>query len=294
MSLASMTGFARAAGTWDDLAWAWEVKSVNGRGLDARIRTPSGFDGLEQPARAAVQKRFARGTVHVGLQTRREAEGDPPPRIDLDRIRDLVAQLQPLTAQGVLTAPTADGLLGVRGVVTTASAELDDDAVAARDAALLTGLEEALDGLVEARAGEGAALLAVLAGVVDRIDALRAAAAENAEAQPEAIRARIAAQLAELAGEGMPDERAAQEAAVLTLKADVREELDRLAAHVAQARELFAAGKPVGRKLDFLAQEFMREANTLCAKSASVALTRIGLDLKEAVDQLREQVQNVE
>jgi uncharacterized protein (TIGR00255 family) len=290
-----MTGFGRAEGAAGAWSWAVEARSVNGRNLDVKLRGPAGFESLEKGARDAAQARFSRGQVTVGVQARR-AGGEGAARINTEVLDRYLAAGEPYLLRGQALTPNLDGLLALRGVI-----ELDGEAAddpQARDqvlAAVAASIEQAFDGLLASRRGEGAALGPVLNGLVDRI-AERAAAAEvEARTHPALIRERFERRMAELLGEGGLDpDRIAAEAAVMAGRADVREELDRLAAHVAAARGLLSAGGPAGRKLDFLMQEFMREANTLCSKSASSALTAIGLDLKALIEQLREQVQNVE
>ena len=293
MALSGMTGFARregAAGAW---TWAVEARSVNGRNLEARFRGPPGFDGLERAARDAAQTRFQRGQITIGLQARR-AEAAGAVRINREVLERYLALADELTGKGHALTPSADGLMGLRGVLETAEAEEAPELRAEIEAAMAKSLAEALDGLKISRQAEGASLGVVLAGLVERIEALsRDAEAEAAEQGP-AIRDRFARRLAELLGDAAPAERILQEAAVLAVKADVREELDRLASHIAAARSLMVDDAAAGRRLDFLTQEFMREANTLCSKSATTALTRTGLALKAAIDQFREQVQNVE
>jgi uncharacterized protein (TIGR00255 family) len=293
--LSGMTGFCRRDGAL--LAWTWsvEARSVNGRNLEARFRGPPGFDSLERAARDAAQTRFQRGQITIGLQAKRVG-GAGKARIDLAEIERLVALSRPYVAKGEVAPPRFDGLLLVPGVALTDDEADDVEARTALEAAMALTIGEALDGLKAARDEEGAALAAVLAGLVDRIEALRTGAEGLAAAQGPALKDRYTRRIAELAGEGAAnlEERIVQEAAMLAMKADVREELDRLSAHVAGARTLLADGKGAGRRLDFLAQEFMREANTLCSKSASSALTGTGLDLKAAIEQFREQIQNVE
>jgi uncharacterized protein (TIGR00255 family) len=295
MSLASMTGYARAAGTVGAVAWVWEARSVNGRSLDVRLRLPPGLDALEAVARSETAARFKRGNVTLSLQLARAGQG-PSFRLNreaLDQMLAIVAELR--DAPG--TAPARlDGLLALPGIVERIEAEDDEAALAARDAALKAGMLSALDGLAAARAAEGARLRQILEVHIDEIAGLTARAGEAAALQPAALHARLDSQVRDLvaAVPALSPERLAQEVALLVAKADVREELDRLGAHVGAARELLALGREAGRKLDFLAQEFNREANTLCSKSADVPLTRIGLDLKAAIDRLREQVQNVE
>ena len=293
LSLSSMTGFARAEGSAGDWTWAIEARSVNGRNLEVRFRGPSGFDNLERVAREAAQARFRRGQISVSLQARR-AEGACAIRINQEQLDRYLALAEALAKSGRAWLPSPDGLLGLRGVVEAAEIDDDTDARAALESAVGESLTQAFDALKASRQAEGAALAAVLGGLVDRIEALTGEAGTEAATQGPAIRDRFARRLSELLGEAAPADRVMQEAAVMAVKADVREELDRLAGHVSAARSLLADGAGVGRRLDFLTQEFMREANTLCSKSATTGLTRTGLALKAAIDQLREQVQNVE
>lgn len=291
-TLSGMTGFGRADGALGDWSWTVEARSVNGRGLEVRFRGPPGFDELERLAKAAAQARLTRGQVTLGVQAKR-AESAAAVRVNeavLARYLDLAARLG---AQGA-APPAADGLLALRGVLELPEDEDDAEVRAAVQAAIAASIDQALDALQAARRREGDQLRPVIAAFIDRIEALTAAAEDQAAAQTDAIRDRFARRLTELAPDapGLED-RIFLEAAALATKADVREELDRLAAHVASARALLQQ-PPAGRKLDFLMQEFMREANTLCSKSATTALTGIGLDLKAVIEQLREQVQNVE
>ncbi|MES2860715.1 MAG: YicC/YloC family endoribonuclease [Pseudomonadota bacterium] len=291
-ALSGMTGFGRADGALDGWTWAVEARSVNGRNLEVRFRGPNGFDNLERLAKAAGQARLARGQVTLNVQARR-AEGGPTLKVNeavLARYLQLANQL----AEEGATPPSADGLLGLRGVL-DADDEIDDpEARAPVEAAMTATIEQALDALKISREREGSQLLPVIQDFVARIEALVASAETEAVVQTEAVRERFARRMAELAPDapGLQD-RIVLEAAALATKADVREELDRLTAHVASARALLQQ-PPAGRKLDFLMQEFMREANTLCSKSATTALTAVGLDLKAVIEQLREQVQNVE
>ena len=297
--IASMTGYARAQGSDDRRRWVWEARSVNGRNLEIRCRVPPGFDRLENPARAAVGGRVKRGNVSLTLTISSERQAKP-----LSINRALLAELATLVDEVRKTTgaapPSADGLLRVRGVIEEEDgAEDSEETLIVLDKALQATLDEALKGLVASRAAEGKALAKVIDGHVAEIEALCVRATERALAQIGTVRARFEAQLAELLGRvpALSEERFAQEVALLVGKADVREELDRLTAHIAQARTLLAdarADNPVGRKFDFLCQEFNREANTLCSKSADIELTRIGIDLKGAVERMREQVQNVE
>ena len=290
--LSGMTGFARVDGQSPGWTWTWEARSVNGKGLEARFRLPNGFERLELKARELAKARFARGNVNATLNLRRESEAGMV-RIDMARLRTLLDQAAPLLESGAVGRPTLDGMLALPGMLDTDQAESNSD-TAMLDKALLASLGETLDGLQAARREEGAALAQVLAGHVDEISRLTDEAACHASTRTDAIRDRLAAKFAELLPEGLPEDRLATEAAMLAMKMDVREELDRLLAHIISARDLLAAGSPVGRKLDFLSQEFNREANTLCSKSSDSSLTAIGLSLKNTVDQFREQIQNVE
>jgi uncharacterized protein (TIGR00255 family) len=289
-----MTGFGRAEGVHEGLRWAWEARSVNSRGLDLRMRLPHGLDALEPAARKVVQSRFTRGSVNLTLQTRSE-ETASQVRVNHELVRAYLAAMEPYGLDGVADRPRVDSLFLLPGVLAGAAREPDAEARAALEAALLAGLDMALRELHASRTEEGAANAAALFSILDQIGSLTTAAAEVGSLQPERIRARLEESLRDLLGDARVDEgRFAQEAAILAGKADVREELDRLAAHVDAARGLLAEGSPAGRKLDFLAQEFNREANTLCSKSVDLELTRIGLELKAAIEQLREQIQNVE
>jgi len=293
LKLSSMTGFARAEGAAGAWSWAVEARSVNGRNLEVRFRGPPGFDGLERIAREAAQARFQRGQVNVSVTARR-AETAGAVRINREVLERYLLLADELTGKGHALTPSADGLLGLRGVLEAGEAEEAPEARAAAEAAMAKSLATALDGLKTSRMAEGASLGTVLSGLVDQIETLCVEAETEAAAQGPALKDRLAKRLAELLGEAAPADRIVQEAAVMATKADVREELDRLGSHVAAARALMAEDAAAGRRLDFLTQEFMREANTLCSKSATTGLTRVGLALKAAVDQFREQVQNVE
>ena len=293
MAISGMTGFGRAEGALGAWTWAAEARSVNGRNLEVRFRGPPGVDSLERAAREGAQTRFQRGQVTVGVQARR-AEGASAVRVNLDQIERYLEAGRELVKAGRVKPPRLDGLLALRGVVEADDGEPDREAMAALEAAMAASIGAALDGLLAARRQEGSQLEPVLAGQLHRIAELTGRAAEQAAGQPAAIKARFEARLKELAGEAASEERIVQEAAAMAVKADVREELDRLAGHVEAARSLLATDGAVGRRLDFLTQEFMREANTLCSKSALSALTTTGLDLKATIEQFREQVQNVE
>jgi uncharacterized protein (TIGR00255 family) len=290
-----MTGFSRAIGHDDDCRWAWELKSVNAKGLDIRLRTPSGFDAVERAVRDALAKRFKRGAFNAALTVTR-LDGQSETRIN----RVLLDQLVALSKEYGVGTPDIGSLLGVRGVIEQVEHEDDDAALKARGENFLSSFSEALDSLTTMRAGEGGHLETVLRERLSEIETLVVEAEQTAAARPDAIKARVRDQVASIL-EAAPDEfdeqlerRLAQELAVLATKADICEELDRLKAHVAAARALLAENEATGRKLDFLCQEFNREANTLCSKSGDAGLTRIGLAMKATVEQFREQVQNVE
>lgn len=293
--LQSMTGFARASRELEAASVAWEIKSVNGRSLEARFRLPQGFERIEQGARQRLQKRFARGNLQISL-TVNQTGAERRPVVDEAFLKDLAGLAARLTEQFGVAPASADGLLALRGVLDFPEPGESDEAREALDAAIFDAFEEALTALEDARRTEGAALGALLLEHVARIEALTARAEADPSRTPDMIRARLKEQVSRLmeATSGLDEARLHMEAAVLATKADIREELDRLTTHVASARALVAAGGAVGRKLDFLGQEFNREANTLCSKSNAASVTAIGLDLKAVVDQFREQVQNLE
>ena len=297
MPLSSMTGFARSEGQRDPYAWTWEVKSVNGRGLDARCRLTPGFESLDQAVRERVNKRFKRGNVAVTL-TVNWHRGEGGFRINHAMLGELLAAMPEIRRQIPDAAtPTIDGLLGLRGIIEPVEEKLDEDTRAGLETAMLADLDKTLDALAAMRGDEGGRLAVSLTQRLDDIERLCSAAEALAALQPDAIRARLKTQVEALIADvpAITEDRLAQEAAILMTKADAREELDRLKAHQESARELLSAPNgAVGRKLDFLCQEFNREANTLCSKSQDVALTRVGIELKTVIDQFREQVQNIE
>ncbi len=295
MTLKSMTGFARASGEAEGFSWVWEVRSVNGKGLDVRVRMPQGLEALEPDIRKAAARRFKRGNFQANLHLSRAAEAASM-SVNVQLLEWYVDQARRLAeALGPDAAP-ADPvrLLAMRGVVeaTDQTLRLFEDL----GQHLLSSFEEALDALVAARAQEGARLAEIIEGQIGRIEELTRQARRNPARAPDAIRARLEEQVKRLleAGEGLDEQRLHQEAVLLATRADIAEELDRLDAHVAAARALLKEDGPVGRKFDFLAQEFNREANTLCSKSNDAELTRTGLELKVVIDQLREQLANVE
>jgi uncharacterized protein (TIGR00255 family) len=294
--LASMTGFSRTQGQLGATAWIWELRSVNGKGLDIKLRLPGGLDALEIPLREQTARRLRRGNVSGTLTIKREAAAgltaDP---VALERVKELAIALAD-DIPGALP-PRAELLLALPGVMRNAGPQDETEAEqAALAEAVRAGFSAALEQLLASRAAEGAKLAHIVTDLLAEIAALHAAAGPEATMQPALHKAKLQAQLKDIL-EGtpaLPEERIAQEIALLTTKSDVREELDRLAAHIAAARALLAEGANIGRKLDFLMQEFNREANTLCSKSVSLPLTTVGLALKAAIEQLREQVQNIE
>ncbi|MCD6071660.1 MAG: YicC family protein [Microvirga sp.] len=295
MSIASMTGFAREAGVTGAYQWAWELKTVNGRGLEVRVRTPSGLDAMGEEARGQILKALTRGQGQLNLSLSK-ASSAPKLRVNQDVLQSLLSALTDLSLPESVKPASLDGLLAVRGVV-----ELDDDADDPGQnpelaAALRAGVGALIEALKAARLKEGQALSVVLRQQLELVSRLVDEAEAAPARQPEAIRARLEAQIAELfeGKHALEPARLHQEAVLIAARADIREELDRLRAHVEAARGLLQEGGPVGRRLDFLAQEFGREANTLCAKANDVFLSRIGLELKAVIEQFREQVQNVE
>ena len=290
-----MTGFARQEGADEVMGWTWEIKSVNGRGLDLRLRLPQGFEALEPAARKLAPQRLARGNLQISLSVDR-SRAPLRYRVNRELLQQLVELSKSLGDDLPVEPPRLDGLLAVKGVLEPEEDGETEESLAAREAAMLKDLDSGLTKLAAVRREEGARLLTVIRTHLGEIGELVAAAGQEAEAQPEALRARLAEQVAALleASPALPEERLAQEAALLATKADIREELDRLAAHLESAQELLDASEPVGRRLDFLCQELNREANTLCAKSAGMELTRQGLAIKTLIEKLREQIQNIE
>jgi uncharacterized protein (TIGR00255 family) len=296
--LSSMTGFAREGGALPDgSSFVWELRSVNGRGLDVRLRLPNGLDALETPLKEAAARLLKRGNVNATLTLKREDRGAArltPDPVALEQALRLALDVAARIPG--CPPPRAEALLTLPGVLRAEAPEPDEGEEAAKRAAVEAAFARALDGLVQSRRAEGEKLAAILGVLLDEVAALRDLAETEAAGQPALHAARLREALAALLeGERrVSEERLAQEVALLATKSDVREELDRLSAHIAEARRLLASGEAVGRKLDFLTQEFVREANTLCSKSSSTALTRIGLELKAAIERLKEQSANVE
>ena len=295
MTMNSMTGFARGAGAAHGHQWNWEIKSVNNKGLDVRTRLPAFLDGYDLEVKKFVSSALSRGSIFVALNV--ETEEDEGALVvnerRLDALADIAAKFE--GRAGVAPA-TFDGLLAVKGVLELTTKELSETELKELRDQLNASLKSVIDELKSARADEGARMQSVLTGQLDQIEALAKRARQQAGDRTQAMQDRFRQQLSKLENieKPVPEERLVQELALLAVKADIQEELDRLDCHVEEARSLLAAKKPVGRRLDFLCQEFNREANTLCSKSGDSKLTKIGLDLKVLIDQFREQVQNIE
>lgn len=295
MALKSMTGFARVAGACPSWRWTWELKTVNARGLDLRLRTPPGFDAIEAEARARLGAALARGACYANLSAQREQAGADI-RVNEVALRSLIATIEQLPRSQAVGPASLDGLLAVRGVVEVLETADDPDAMGAVMRAMLASLDEAIDALIDMRRREGAALAGILSGQLGRLQQLVEAANDNPGRKPEAVRARLEQLVQDLltSPAGLDPQRLHQEAVLLAARADVREEIDRLSTHLTAARDLLGAGAAIGRRLDFLAQEMAREANTLCSKSNDKELTAIGMELRAIIEQFREQIQNIE
>tara|TARA_R110000751_G_scaffold188_15_gene947 strand:- start:12511 stop:13404 length:894 start_codon:yes stop_codon:yes gene_type:complete len=293
MTVSSMTGFGRAEEAGNGFSWVWELRSVNGKGLDVRARL-NGAERLEAPVRDAVSKTFKRGNIGVTLTVTRPGE-DSSYRINRELLADLIGLAEEFHGTSQLDVGSIADLLNVRGVLEAVEHTEDDTSREARESKMMGTLDVAIAQLAENRDAEGVKLHEMMVGHIDRIDQTVVKAESCAGARAEAIRARLQRQIGELMDAGQFDaDRLHQEAALLATKVDVREEIDRLKAHIAAARSMMTKGGAIGRKLDFLCQEFNREANTLCSKANDIELTSCGMDLKVIIDQLREQVQNVE
>jgi uncharacterized protein (TIGR00255 family) len=295
MTLQSMTGFARVEGTSGRTRWAWELRSVNGKGLDLRLRLPPGLEALEADVRRLAGEAFARGNLQVGLTTS-VSEAQVEAVVNEGALAAVLALRDRLAGTIDPTPLKLDTLLSVRGIVDFREAEESEAETQARDRDIRAGLAEAIRRLADMRRKEGTALADVLLGQVARIEALTTAVEADPSRSVAAIAERLATQVATLmqGATALDRDRLHQEVALLATKADLREEIDRLKSHVRAARELIAEGGPIGRKLDFLAQEFNRESNTICSKSNAAAVTAAGIELKVVIDQFREQVQNLE
>ncbi len=290
-----MTGFARTNGETAGVVWSWEIRSVNGKGLDLRLRLPPGFDGLEAAVRKAAAERFSRGNLQVSL-TLTGGPSTAVPTINDAALTQVLSAIKAIDDRAGTSPSSAAQILGLRGVLELVEPTLDADQHQVLETALLSGAIQALDELKDHRLQEGKAMAGILFGHLDAVDSLRKRAEADPGTQPEAIKSRLVEQITKLLEESvkLDSDRLHQEAALLATRADIREELDRLEAHVTAGRGLVESGSPAGRKLEFLAQEFNRETNTLCSKSSAVSLTETGLEMKVVIDQFREQVLNVE
>lgn len=295
MAIRSMTGFARCDGGIDQTTWHWEIRSVNGRGLDMRVRLPGGLEAIEPAARAAIGSAVVRGNISANLHLQRPSNSVEV-RLDEQNLEQVVQAAERVRELTGAAPPTAEALLAVKGVLEIVEKEEDPETVERRNARIVEDLQQALISLVDARRQEGEKLARVIGQQVDEIERLAAAAEASPSRQPDTIAERLGQQVATLmeASHSFDRDRLHQEAAMLATKADIAEELDRIKTHVSAAREMLEAGSPIGRKFDFLTQEFNREANTLCSKSNHIDVSRCGLAMKVAIDQMREQVQNIE
>ncbi len=295
MTISSMTGFARSAGAHGNFTWAWELKSVNGKSFDAKLRLPQSLDHIEPTARATLMQGFKRGNVQASLSTV-GTETEEKIAVNEVVLNNYIALAEKLRERLGSEKLSAESFLTLKGVFEYATTPISDEEQASLDKEILASLNEAVKALGKARLAEGAQLLKILSAQINRIEELTIAARDNPSRTPETIRARLKDQVTRLleTGASFDQERLHQEAVMIATRADIQEEVDRLIGHVETARELLTSKEPVGRKLDFLAQEFNREANTLCSKAGDKAMTTIGLELKTTIDQLREQVQNIE
>jgi uncharacterized protein (TIGR00255 family) len=295
MALSSMTGFARSQGASGPYAFEWELKSVNAKGFDLRMRLPPGWDEIEAFAKRRAGEVLSRGTVYANLNMKRTNAASAV-RVNEDVLASVVRVASMLAGKIDAVAPSVDGLLGIKGVIEIVEPESDEAEDKAAMAAAAAAFDEALADLVAMRRREGTALGQILIQRMDEIEILAKRAEAAPGRKPEAVRARLAEQIAALleSSDRFDADRLTQEALLIAAKADIREELDRIASHISQAREMIGKGGPVGRRLDFLAQEFNREVNTCCSKSNDIELTNTGLEMKNVVEQFREQVQNLE
>jgi uncharacterized protein (TIGR00255 family) len=295
MALSSMTGFARSHGASGPYSFEWELKSVNAKGLDLRLRLPPGWDELELLAKKRAAEVLVRGTVYANLNVKRTG-AQSTVRINEEVLTSVLKVAAQIAGKIDAVAPSVDGLLSIKGVIEVVEPESEEEEDRAAKVAAASAFDTALAGLVEMRRREGTSLGQILSQRMDEIEGLAKKAEAAPGRKPEAIRARLAEQVAALlqSSDRFDADRLTQEALLIAAKADVREELDRIASHIAQARELIGKGGPIGRRLDFLAQEFHREVNTCCSKSNDIELTNTGLEMKNVVEQFREQVQNLE
>ncbi|MBL4766236.1 MAG: YicC family protein [Rhodobacteraceae bacterium] len=293
MGIHSMTGYGRAEGSFEDWSWVWETRAVNGKTLDMRLRLPTGFESLDPKIRKKVGAALKRGNLQISL-TMNASEGEGSYKINHDWLQTLIREGNDIAKASGLEPARLDGLYLVRGVISETIGSASDPLMAERNDAILDSLGDMLDALVKARKSEGEAMGNILSECVEAFETLTQDARKCESAQASHIQQKLATRVSELLSEDMPEDRLMQEAALLAVKADVREELDRLDAHIEQAKTLIQKGSPIGRKLDFLSQEFIREINTLCSKSTDIDLTRTGLEMKSLIEQFREQAANVE
>lgn len=307
-SINSMTGYARASGesvigesatgesaneTSGDLSWVWEVRAVNGKSLDMRLRLPNGFERLDPLVRKTVSKKLKRGNLQISLSVNM-GRSSSAMQVDHEWLDVLMREGDEITGRYGLAPATIDGLYRVSGVLVDQGSGMDEAEFEKQQSQILKSLDDMLDALITARAKEGSALKAILIDCVEGIAGLNEQAKTCAATQSQAIKKRFESRISELVSDDLPQDKLLHEVAILVQKADIREEVDRLDAHIEQAHELIAKGSPIGRKLDFLSQEFIREINTLCSKSSDIDLTRVGLEMKTLLEQFREQAANVE
>ena len=295
MALSSMTGFSRSQGTSGPTTFEWELKSVNAKGFDMRMRLPPGFDEIEAVARKRAGEHLSRGTVYANLTVKR-ANAASVVRVNEDVLNAILRIASDVAGKIDAVAPSIDGLLAIKGVIEVVESEADEAEDTPAKAAVTQSFDEALRSLIAMRKREGETLGLILNQRMDEIESLMKRAEAAPGRKPDAIRARLGEQIAALleTSDRFDADRLHQEAVMIAAKADIREELDRIASHIAQAREMIGKGGAVGRRLDFLAQEFNREVNTCCSKSNDLELTNVGLEMKTIVEQFREQVQNLE
>lgn len=295
MTLQSMTGFARTQGQFEETSWVWELRSVNGKGLDLRLRIPSGFEALEVKSRKLLTTYFTRGNVQISLSVTQSSSASLP-YINQEAVSTLLEAAKELQQRVGGDLPSAAELMAMRGVVELQEKQLNDEEKDTLHLAILESLKEAAEALLSMRQGEGRAIAEVLRQQVEKIEQLHRQIEANDARSPEAIKQQLQTQIDKIIENNaeFDDQRLYQEVAILAAKADLQEELDRLVVHVKAAQDLLRSDGPVGRRLDFLAQEFNRECNTICSKSNSAEVTSIGLDMKLIIDQFREQLQNME
>lgn len=295
MALSSMTGFARSHGTSGPYTFEWELKSVNAKGFDFRMRLPPGWDEIETAARKRATELLSRGTVYANLSIKRSG-AQTTIRVNDDVLASVLKVANDIATKTGATPPSVDGLLAIKGVIDVVEPDSDEAELSVAKSAIAASFDEALQSLIDMRKREGVALGQILNQRMDDIERLAKRAEDAPGRKPAAIKARLAEQIAALleTSERFDEDRLSQEAIMIAAKADIREELDRIASHIAQTRDMLATGGAVGRRLDFLAQEFNREVNTTCSKSNDVELTNVGLEMKTVVEQFREQVQNLE